>query len=455
MQLTIAEIKSLFPDHTLRLEDATLPAGVSKDTRTLKKGEIYIALRGEVFDGHQFVEQAFAQGALMALVEYGFPPRDNLAYCPDTLKGLTLMARTHRHKFNQPLIAITGSNGKTTTKEFLAHVLRLGGPVTATQGNLNNHIGVPLTLLQLDPAVHAIIIEMGMNHKGEIRHLAQLAIPDMAIITSIGHAHLEGVGGRLEDIAEAKGELFAELTQTGTALVNLDEPLIAALPTRARRITYGLAKDADVRADNIHVSGGKTAFRLIYKEHGSWREHPVTLKLVGEHHVRNALAVFASAHQLQMGVEQIITGIESFTLDMNRGRIVELSGLTIVDDSYNANPDSMIAAFESLRLQFPGKTRVAALGDMRELGPRAAQLHQWVGEQARLHGIDDLFVLGEHAEKYLEGFGPPRGNSGQRVFSDHHQLASAFREAYKDRPGTVLLVKGSRLNTMEKILPYV
>lgn len=451
MNINVAELKKLFPNNSLTLPDTHLFSGVNKDTRTLNKNEIYVALKGDNFDGHEFVEQAFKRDAAAALVSQDFPDRDNLIRCEDTLTGLQELANYYRKKFTQPLIAITGSNGKTTTKEFLAHVLRQQGKVIATIGNLNNHIGVPLTLLRFERDAFAFIVEMGMNHQGEICTLAKIARPTIGLITSVGHAHLEGVGGTLAHVAKAKGELFLELESSALAVVNADDPLISNLPTRAHRTSYGLSANADIRAENIQVNNGKTKLMICV----GTEKIPVTINLVGAHHVRNALAVFAIAKNLGMPTSAIVAGLESFTMELNRGRVLIQKSLTIIDDSYNANPDSMRAAFESLALQFPEKKRIAVLGGMMELGIKSPELHAWVGEQARLAGIHDLYVLGENAEKYLAGFGMETLTAQARFFSDPQNLAKSLTEDITDRNNIVVLIKGSRHYAMERVIPFL
>lgn len=449
MNFTIGDIKKLFPDNTLTLPGDTLIQGVTQDTRKLRAGEIYCCLRGEHFDGHEFVAAAFEKGAVAAMVETSFPAGPNLIRMPDTLRGLTDLAAFYRTRFSQPVIAITGSNGKTTSKEFLTHVLSLYGPVVATQGNLNNHIGVPLTLLTFNDAAKAFVVELGMNHSGEIRHLARLTRPDLGLITNVGMAHLKGVGGTLAAVARVKEELFEELGESTVAIVNYDDPFVRAMPTRARRITFGLEPGAGVRATDIRQDTNGTTFTI--KTRG--KNIPTQIALFGDHHVRNALAVFAIARELGVAEEMTLAGLAGFTIRFNRGRILKRGATTIVDDSYNANPDSTRAAFASFTAQFPEHHRIALLGGMLELGEDAKRFHREVGAAARAAGIHEIWALGENALEYLTGFGYTTSEAQTRIFDSHAELAEACKRSTAGRDVKIaLLLKGSRAMTMEKVL---
>lgn len=448
-KLTIGDIKRLFPDNTLTLPDEAPVAGVTQDTRKLKPGEIYCCLRGEHFDGHEFIAAAFEKGAIAAMVETSCPDRPNLIRMPETLRGLTDLAAFYRARFSQPVIAITGSNGKTTSKEFLTHVLELAGPVVATPGNLNNHIGVPLTLLKFNEQAKAFVVELGMNHPGEIRHLARLTRPDLGLITNVGMAHLEGVGGTLAEVARVKEELFAELAANTVAIVNYDDPFVRAMPTRARRITFGLEPGAGVQAAAIHQDTSGTTFTI--KTRG--KNIPTQIALCGDHHVRNALAVFVIARELGVAEEIILAGLAGFTIRLNRGRLLKRGATSIVDDSYNANPDSMLAAFASFTAQFPQHRRIALLGGMLELGKDAKRFHREVGAAARAAGIHEIWALGENALEYLTGFGYTTSEAQAHFFDSHADLAQAVKlSAAGQGLKTALLLKGSRGMAMEKVL---
>ena len=444
--LTIKELNAAFPNNTLTLEDTFELTGVTQDTRKIQPGQLYVALSGTNFDGHNFIDEAFAKGAAAALVEKSAKLKNkNLVFCDDVLASLSQLAKTYRQRFTQPVIAITGSNGKTTTKEFLAHVLASFGEVIATTGNLNNHIGVPLTLLRFTDQAKFFVVEMGMNHLGEIRALTHLTQPDIGLITCVAPAHLEGVGGTLEGVALAKAELFEELTPQALAIVNNDDPLIARMPTQARKTSFGLQQAAAVSASDIKTVGSQTHFTLTYKN----ESFPITLQLIGNHHIRNALAIFAICAELKLPAPTVIHGLKSFTIGFNRGRLLEKHGTQIIDDTYNANPGSMQVAFEAFAAQFPKKRKIAVLGGMLELGEKTSSWHVKTGKAAKIAGFDALFAYGEGAQDYLVGFG-----SGES-FSDHAQLAQAVRQSLATQIGeAAILVKGSRGMTMEKFIEY-
>lgn len=447
MNLTIAELMTLFPHHTLRVNPSQVVAGIFNDTRKAIRGGVYVAVRGDHFDGHDFVTQALNQGAVAALVSNAKINGDHILTCDDTVKALAKLATYYRAKFPQPVIAVTGSNGKTTTKEFLAHVLARSGKVIATQGNLNNHIGVPLTIFSFDKAAHFFIVEMGMNHLGEIRELARMTRPDVGIITNVGHAHLDGVGGSIAGVAKAKGELFEELGEKSLAFVNVDDENIRGLKTKARRLTYGLESNADVRGENIRVEADKTFFDIVK----NGEKISVSIHFVGLHHVRNALGVFGIASELGLSSREIVAGLESFEMKLNRGCDILCGESIVIDDTYNANPDSMKAALQSLSERFPDRYKIAVLGGMLELGAEALRLHQEVGAFAKKTGIQDMYAYGAMADALIQGFG---GDCGCRVFADHNLLAKALHANRKKNRSEklVILFKGSRGMAMEKTL---
>lgn len=447
MKLQTKDIAALFPDHSITLPPETEIAGVTQDTRKLKSGEIYVALRGENFNGHDFVGEAFQKGAAIALVDKGSAHGKNLVYCDDTVMALGKLAAFYRGKFTQPVIAITGSSGKTTTKEIMSHVLGQLGKVVATEGNLNNRIGVPLTIFSFTDDALFFVVEMGMSHAGEIASLTEMAKPTHGLITSVGRAHMEFFDGKIENIALAKGELFAGLTKDAVAIVNIDDPWIAKLPTAARRLSYGLAAGADVHAADITTEGSSTKFLL---HHGKHIYH-VTLPLMGLHQVRNALGVFATGISLDLPATRLIGGLESFVMNLNRGRMIRYKNLCIMDDTYNANPDSMRAAMETLGMSYPKLTRIAVLGGMLEMGPQGRQLHNEVGHQAKKSGFKKIYAYGALAENYLEGFGQ-KGT----VYTDHGKMAADLIADLKSAGGDVaVLFKGSHDMHMENVLDAV
>jgi UDP-N-acetylmuramoyl-tripeptide--D-alanyl-D-alanine ligase len=434
---------------TLKGADAAF-ARVVTDTRQLQRGDLFVALKGERFDGHDYVLRAFSLGAAGALVSQAVEGAPAQVVVPETLAALQTYARSWRGDFELPLIGVTGSSGKTTTKQMLAAVCAARGPVLATEGNLNNHIGVPLTLLRLRAEYRAAVIEMGANHLGEIALLAGIARPDIGVVTQAGDAHLEGFGSR-EGVARGKGEMFAALNGRGVAVINRDDAyfeLWRTLAGSAQVLSFGLSAQADVRAENIHglpeQAPAATAFKLITPQ-GSAR---VELPLPGRHNVANALAAAAAGLALGLEPEVIAAGLAQVRPVAGRLNWMKtVEGARLLDDSYNANPTSLRAALELLAA-LPGE-RWLVLGDMRELGADAAAIHEEAGRTARTLGIDRLYAVGTLAQHAAEGFGAQ---------AQHYPSAEALIEGLRGRlaeadPAQVaLLVKGSRSSRMERVV---
>jgi UDP-N-acetylmuramoyl-tripeptide--D-alanyl-D-alanine ligase len=419
----------------------TLP-GLSTDTRTLAAGELFVALRGPNHDGHDWLAAARARGACAALVERWQPDPLPQLRVADTRRALGLLAAAWRTRFAGPVLAVTGSNGKTTVKEMLAAILRQRGAVLATRGNLNNDIGLPLTLLQLRPEHRCAVLEMGANHAGEIAWLAGLARPDVALVNNAGAAHLEGFGG-LEGVARAKGEIYAALPRGGTAVINADDDYAGYWRTVAgarRVLSFGLVKPADVSA-RVEEQEAGARLQLITPQ-GRVQAH---LAVPGRHNVMNALAATACALAAGVGLKDISAGLAAFT--PAPGRLASLpgpAGSRVVDDSYNANPSSLAAALAAVAAQ-PGEHWLV-LGDMFELGADAARLHADCGAQARAAGFSRLLTLGEHSAEATRAFG-----AGARHFAaDEAALAAAVLEGIG--PQVTVLVKGSRGMKMERIV---
>ncbi len=422
--------------------------GFSTDSRNLNPGELFIPLRGETFDGHDYFLQAVQRGAAACLSEEvvaGLPVP--VLRVSDTLKALGDLAAAVRNSFSGPLVGITGSSGKTTTKEMLSTILALTGEGLKTEGNFNNLIGLPHTLFRIAPQHRWAVLEMGMSARGEIARLAEIARPQTGIITNIGPAHLETLHG-IEGVARAKGELFAALPAGGTAIINADDERVAALPVAngVRRLLFGLAAEAQVRADQIVAQGEGVGFRLLLPQ-GAF---PVRLAIAGRHNVHNALAAAAAAHTLGVEPQVIVSGLESFRPYSGRMETVRLSdGALLLEDTYNANPLSMKAALTALdEMGGPGR-RIAVLGDMLELGAESPLLHREVGTAAASH-VDFLLLLGDLAADIATG-ACSAGMKAERVRRvESHQAALAqLRDII--RPGDRILVKGSRGMRMEKI----
>jgi UDP-N-acetylmuramoyl-tripeptide--D-alanyl-D-alanine ligase len=433
-------------------DDVTF-TGVSTDTRTLKPGDLFIALRGENFDAHDFLEQARSGGAIAALVASTHTravPVPSIVV-EDTRLALGRLAAHWRGRFSLPLVALTGSSGKTTVKEMLAAILREAAgkrsadattdPVLATRGNLNNDIGVPLMLLELKPPHRYAVIEMGMNHAGEIAYLTRLAAPDVALINNAGRAHIEFLGSE-EAIARAKGEIFEGLGEKGIAVINADDrhaPMWRALAGERPRVEFGLQPTAAVTA--TYRQRALESELQLKTLHGTAM---ATLCAAGLHNVRNALAAAAAAVALDVPVETIATGLARYSgvkgrLQMKRG----LNGAALIDDTYNANPESMRAAMDVLA--HASGRKLLVLGDMGELGANAPQLHFELGEYAKHAGIDELFTLGQHSEETARAFG-----QGARHFERLEDLAATVTALLG--PDVTVLVKGSRFMKMERVV---
>lgn len=417
---------------------------VITDTRQLRPGDLYVALRGANFDGHEFVRRAASLGAVGALVERAIDCELPQVVVTDTLAALQDYARDWRLGFEIPVVAVTGSNGKTTTKQLLAALFEQRGPVLATQGNLNNHIGLPLTLLRLRAEHRTAVIEMGANHPGEIARLTAIARPHVGVVTQAGDAHLEGFGSRY-GVAQAKGELFQGLGEQGVAVINADDPyapLWRQLAEPASIVRFGFSDLADVRAADVETLAGgqRMRFTLITPESRA----DVELPLPGRHNVANALAAAACGVALGMAAEEIAAGLARVRQVAGRVTWTETAnGARLIDDSYNANPTSLRAGLELLAAQ-PGQ-RWAVLGDMAELGTEASQMHRDAGRIARQLGIDRLYATGSMAQHYAEGYG-----EGARVYEVMESLSSALQADLG--PAVTLLVKGSRSAGMDRVV---
>ncbi|HUR40673.1 MAG TPA: UDP-N-acetylmuramoyl-tripeptide--D-alanyl-D-alanine ligase [Verrucomicrobiae bacterium] len=417
---------------------------VITDTRQLAPGDLFVALKGERFDGHHFIEQARKAGAVGALVSEAQPSNLPQVVVGDTLAALQALAVSWRGDFHIPVVGVTGSNGKTTVKQMLSSILARRGPVLATIGNLNNHIGVPLTLLSMRDEHKTAVVEMGANHPGEIAALAALAQPDIGVVNNAGDAHLEGFGSR-EGVARAKGEMF-EALEHGVSVINVDDdyaPLWREL-ARGDVITFGLSDDADVRAVHARPEPPEAPVAMEFELRTPEGRVGVKLPLPGLHNVRNALAAAACAVAAGLDARDIAAGLlgvrpASGRLTWRRAH----NGARLLDDTYNANPSSLRAGLELLA-GVQGR-RWLVLGDMAELGRGAEQMHFAAGEDARALGIERLYAAGPLAREAAKGFG-----DGAVHFEDVAALVAEVRERLA--PDVALLVKGSRSARMERVV---
>lgn len=418
---------------------------VSTDTRTLQQDALFVALSGPNFDGHDFVADAAARGAAAALVARHLPVGIAQIVVPEPLAALSRFAHEWRMRFSLPVIGVTGSNGKTTTKELIGAILGQLGPCLVTRGNLNNHIGVPLTLLQLRPTHRFAVIEMGANHQGEIAHLASLAAPTIGIVTNAGAAHLEGFGS-LQGVASGKGELFRGLPTDGVAVINADD-VYAGFWREARAsermLTFGFEQPADFTAHRVQASSAASGFRTQFDLVTPAGTQPAVLHLAGLHNLRNALGAAAVAHAAGAALDDIVTGLDSMRSVAGRLELKPaLNGAFLVDDSYNANPSSLKAGLDAFA-SFGGE-RWLILGEMMELGAAGDELHAEVGRYARAAGVTRLLGIGAGARFAVDAFG-----TGGHWFEDLDALIAHARSALA--PGLAVLIKGSRANRLERV----
>lgn len=417
-------------------------AGVSTDSRSIRNGELFIALSGPNFDGGDFVGQALRKGAAAAVVSQPVGEPVAQIVVADTRKALGMLARHWRRQQPATVVGITGSNGKTTLKELTAACLSRAGSTLATEGNLNNDVGVPLMLLRIRPEHRYAVIEMGANHVGEIAGLVRMACPDVVAITNAGPAHLEGFGS-LEGVARGKGEILQGDPRPDCAVLNADDPFFdfwRSLVGDARTVSFGLSASADVRGDGIVVGRDRTDFQL----HIGSECVAVSLALAGEHNVRNACAAAAIASCLGVAAREVAAALGGAQPVGGRLQpVTGRNGATLYDDSYNANPLSVVAGARFLA-SLPGHAWVI-LGDMKELGSEAAQLHSEAGRQIRETGVERLFATGELCRHAVEAFGP-----GAVWFADAEELAASVQ---RELAGDVsVLVKGSRSMRMERVV---
>lgn len=424
-------------------------SSVGTDSRRIKAGQLFVAIKGERFDGNVYAPEAIQQGAAAVLVSNADIKVSPAVLVKDTRIALGELAHYWRKKFNLPLVAVTGSNGKTTVKEMLAAILNEAyGHVLATEGNLNNDIGMPLSLLNLRPEHTSAVIEMGMNHLGEIRYLTKIACPQVAVVNNAGTAHIGELGSR-EAIAEAKGEVFEGLSDDGIAVINDDDDFAEywkSLNRNRKVVTFGFNDKADVTAQHS-VEDGCINIQLRTPE-GSIQAR---LGILGEHNVRNALAASAVAVALDISNTDIVAGLRLF--DGVQGRLNLLAGCQegiVIDDTYNANEDSMKAAIDVLVDQKNNQKNhlVFVMGDMAELGAESEAMHAGIGAYARQKGITCLFSFGELSQLASAEF----GDKGKHFKT----IESLIEEVKKSMSlSTCVLVKGSRFMRMERVVDAI
>ena len=420
--------------------------GASIDSRTIKQGELFFALHGERFDGHAFIAAAAGRGAAGAVVEKtGSSPIPQI-FVKESAAALGKLARAWRGRATATVIGVGGSNGKTTSKELLASILAGAGATLATRGNLNNHLGVPLTLLRLEPAHRFAVIEMGANHPGEIAALAAISRPAIALVTNAGDEHLEGFGD-LAGVAAAEGEMFAALGDQGIAVINADDPfqeLWQKTARGARLVRFGIDSACEVRATGVQGRIEAGAFATQFTLAIGDAEARVRLNLAGRHNVMNALGAAAAAHAAGVSLPLIAAGLQRVSPVNGRLQLkAGPRGSWLIDDSYNANPSSVRAGIDVL-CSLPGEHWLV-LGEMAELGTHTEASHTGVGDYARRAGITRLFAIGAAARLAVAAFGA-RGS----WFEDAGRLADAVAAGLD--AGVTVLIKGSRVNRLERLV---
>jgi UDP-N-acetylmuramoyl-tripeptide--D-alanyl-D-alanine ligase len=441
--------------------------GVSIDSRKAEPENLFVAIKGEKFDGHEFIKDALDKGATCIILEekrfsqkekhlFSSTSEKRAVLVGDTRTALQSLAKWYKDKFKLKVVGITGTNGKTTTKEMIAEILSRKYEVLRSEKSFNNQIGVPLTLLKLNPETEVLVLELGMNQPGEIGVLTRMVKPDIGLITNIGPAHLEFMGS-LENIARAKFELLENMDENGIIILNADDPYLLERAEKEEKkvYTFGLERKADFMAEKIMQDGnGFFSFSVNSST-------PIKLKLLGKHNLYNALAAFSTGSILGVEKEKIKEALENYTPFELRMELVEIDGIKIINDAYNANPFSMEKALQTLRGIKTGGRKIAVLGDMLELGEKSLEFHKKIGEEVKECNIDFLFTFGELSRAIALG-ALENGIDKKNVFSfqDKKRLIENLLEMMK--PGDLILFKGSRkmgleeiVNDLKKLFPAV
>lgn len=447
--VTLQQLTTFTGGSLLHGDPARLVTHVSTDSRKVTAGEVFFALKGERFDGHDYVSQVAAIGAAAVVVSQPVPGLPcAVIQVSDTLTALQNLARAYRAWHNPLVVALTGSNGKTSTKDLTAAVLARRHSLIATKGNLNNHIGLPLTLLSLAEEHTCAVTEMGMNHAGEIRALVDIAKPDAAILTNIGRAHIEFLGSQ-DNIAWEKASLPANIPAGGSVVLNANDAYTGRIARlcQGRVLTAGI-EAGDVSAQDLAATATGTRFTLDFAGH----RIPASLPLLGRHMVANAALAAALGWSLGMDPEEIADALNSAQLSSGRLEPKVLAGIQFIDDTYNANPDSMIAGLRTLA-ETAAPRRFAVLGAMGELGEHAAAGHAQVGEFAAGLALDGLYSVGNGDAARISDAARAGASSGEVLhFPDHAACAAHLRAVL--RAGDAVLLKGSRSSAMEKVLTH-
>ena len=453
-KLNLAEVAQV-----LRIQDSGVGEkgnitfeGVTTDSRKITNGMLFVALKGENFNGEDFAAEALRKGATAVLVSKNFNKNLDgiILKVDDTLKAYRQIAGAWRNRFDIPVIAVTGSNGKTTTKDLTAAALNGLGHVQKTSGNFNNEVGVPMTLLELDERHTAAVVEIGMRGLGQIEILAQVVKPTIGIVTNVSETHIELLGS-IENIARAKGELVEAIQSGGTIILNADNRHTAGMKNLAgdgvRVLTYSLEKDADFVAKNILIGSVSTEFTLCYRG----EEFDFEIPMLGRHNVSNALGAIAAGLTCGLDAEEIQRGISTLTTTKMRFEVIRRDGLTIVNDAYNASPASMKVAIKTTSEIYSGRL-IAVLGDMMELGEISEQVHREIGAELVENKFDMLITLGALG-KFIAAGARDAGLKNVYSFDTHEDAAKKILELVRD--GDTILFKASHVMHMEKIIELI
>ena len=451
MKLPLSRVAE-FVSATGEFDHKAIAQACSIDSRTIRPGQLFFAVKGERMDGHDFVQQALEKGAVCAVVRKDqlarYAVKTGLLAVPDTLVALQTLGAAVRRLWAKPLIGVTGSTGKTTTKEAIAHVLSSRFRVLKSEGNFNNHFGLPLMLLRIEPEHEAAVIEMGMSHRGEIAALAKIAQPEIGVVTNVAPVHLEFFRS-VAEIARAKYELIESLPAGGTAILNADDEYVSQFGRdfHGKVVCYGRHPSADIRAENIESRGAAgSVFDVVI----DGRRERATLSLVGNHNIYNALAAVATGMERGLSLAESVEALATLAPADKRGAVVQVGNITVINDCYNSNPTALDAMVDTLAAM-PAKRRIVVAGEMLELGSSGEQLHRRSGEHIAKKGIDILVGVRGLAQPMVEAAGQA-GIRAEFVATPEEAGEWLVRET---RDGDVVLLKASRGVKLERALETV
>jgi len=454
MRILISDIKKLNGVEIINQKLFKKISDVSIDSRKLKTGDLFFAIKGENFDGHDFIDEVISKGASAVVIEKKYLEKFKdknypLVVVEDTTKALGELARIYRDKFDVKVIGLTGSNGKTTTKEMIAEILSQKFKTLKSEGNLNNNFGVPLNLFRLQKSHEVAVIEMGINHFGEMGALCEIANPDFGLVTNIGTAHIEFLKSR-EGIAEEKGKLFKYLIRkNGFGFINSDEKLIKEQAKGLKRkLTFGFSSKADVRGKIISLNNlAQPVLKVTYRS----KSVVINLPTFGIHTAQNALSAAAVGLKFGVSLKKIKSALEAFKSYDKRMQVIEIDGYTIINDTYNASPESMEMAIQTMSMMKGYFQKVAVLGDMLELGEFSEKFHRELANYLKENGIQKVFFFGEFTKSSFEE--ALKLECDAKHFDDKKQIADEIKKTIPE--GSLILLKGSRKMKMEEIIEYL